>query len=234
MAMSPEELAPGVFRIDAFGLPYTINVFAIAGEGGWTLVDTGISGSSKRIQAALTALGLKPADLASVYLTHHHADHVGGMPGMRAWAPEVEILAPAHEAEIIAGKQPIDPSSNGVFRAIQGWQRLPVVPVSRTLCEGETVAGFRVIATPGHSLGHTSLLSDEHALLLTADAFGAMPRKLRVGVRKAFCADPAMARRSAEKLLGEEYRTVVFSHGPVLRGNPKDQLRQIVAECSYR
>lgn len=51
---------------------------------------------------------------------------------------------------------------------------------------------------------------------MTGDAFGAMPRKLRVGVRQAFCADPAMAKGSAEKLLAEEYRTVAFSHGPGL------------------
>ena len=42
-----------------------------------------------------------------------------------------------------------------------------------------------------------------------------------------------MAKRSAEKLLAEEYATVVFSHGPVVRDNPKERLRQIVAECRY-
>jgi glyoxylase-like metal-dependent hydrolase (beta-lactamase superfamily II) len=90
-----------------------------------------------------------------------------------------------------------------------------------------------VIATPGHTLGHTSLLFERHGLLLTADAFGAMPRKVRVGVRKGFCADPALAKRSVETLLAEDYATVVFSHGRVLRENPKDQLREIVARCSY-
>jgi glyoxylase-like metal-dependent hydrolase (beta-lactamase superfamily II) len=87
--------------------------------------------------------------------------------------------------------------------------------VSRTGAEEEMVAGFRVVATPGHSLGHTSLLSDEHGLLLTADAFG------------------AMARRSADKLFEEEYATVAFSHGTVLRDAAKDRLRQIVAACCY-
>lgn len=231
--MSPEELAPGVYRVDAFGISYSINVFAIASADGWTLIDTGLAGSPKRIQAALAALGVEPPALARIYLTHHHLDHIGGLPGMRAWAPDAEILAPEHEAEIIAGKQRLDPSSNRVFRVVQGWSKLPAVPVSRSVGGGETVAGFRVIATPGHSLGHTSLLCDEHALLLTADAFGAMPRKLRIGVRKAFCADPAMAKRSAEKLLAEEYATVVFSHGPVVRDNPKERLRQIVADCRY-
>ena len=230
---SPEQLAPGVYRIDAFAFSRMINVFAIKRIDGWTLVDTGIAGSRARIQAALTRLGVGPAEVTTIYLTHHHQDHTGGLPAMLAWASDSEVVAPEHEAEIIAGEQPMDASSNSFFRFMQRFGKLPVVPVTRTVREGASVAGFRVIATPGHSLGHTSLISDEHGLLLTADAFGAMPRKLRVGVRKAFCADPAMARRSAEKLLAEDYQTVAFSHGPVLRDNPKDHLRQIVAASGY-
>jgi glyoxylase-like metal-dependent hydrolase (beta-lactamase superfamily II) len=233
MATRPEKLANGVYRIDAIGLSNMVNVFAIAGGEGWTLVDTGIGGSPGRIQAALTALGIRPAHLRRIYLTHHHSDHVGGLPGMREWAPDAEIVAPEHEAEIIEGKRPMDPSSTRPFRVLQRLGKLPAVPVSRTVGEGESVAGFRVIATPGHTLGHTSLLSGELGLLLTADAFGAMPRKIRVGVRRSFCTDPALARRSAEKLLEEQYTTVAFSHGRVLREDARDRLRQVVAECRY-
>jgi glyoxylase-like metal-dependent hydrolase (beta-lactamase superfamily II) len=233
MPATPEELAPGVHRIDAIGISHMISVFAIRDGGGWTLVDTGVGSSPKRIQAALSTLGVGPADLTTIYLTHHHSDHVGGAPGMRAWAPDAEVVAPEHEADIIAAERPMDPSSNRAFQVLRQWSSLPVVAVTRVVGPGATIAGFRVLATPGHSLGHTSLLSEQHGLLLTADAFGAMPRRLRVGVRAAFCTDPALAKRSAEMLLGEEYRTVAFSHGPVLRERPRDVLRQIVAACRY-
>src|SRR5438309_6154814 len=106
MATSPEQLAPNVYRIDAIGLASMVNVFAIAGEGGWTLVDTGTGGSPRRIQAALASLGIRPEHLRRIYLTHHHSDHVGGLPGMHAWAPDAEIVAPEHEAEIIEGSGP--------------------------------------------------------------------------------------------------------------------------------
>jgi glyoxylase-like metal-dependent hydrolase (beta-lactamase superfamily II) len=230
---APEQIGPNVWRIDAIRFAHAISVFAISGDAGWTLVDTGVSSGPERIQAALGTLGVTPEMLKTIYLTHHHSDHIGGLPGMRAWAPGAEIVAPEHDAQIIAGEQPPDPSSNRVMRWMQKRAKLPVVPVTRTVREGDMIAGFRVIATPGHTRGHTSLLSDEHGVLITADAFGAMPKKVRVGVRKAFCTDPAAAKRSAERLLGEQYDTVSFTHGPVLHGDPQARLREIVAECHY-
>ncbi len=224
--MLPEKLAPGVYRVDALAIPYAISVLLVADRDGWTLVETGMQGSVPRIQAALAALGANPADLRRIYLTHHHADHIGGLPRLGAWAPDAEIVASEPEAQIIADQRPPDPFSNAFFRALNRWQRLPKAPVSRVAREGDTIAGFRVIATPGHTLGHTSLLSEQHRLLVTGDAFGCLPFKLRVGVRRGVCTDPAQARRSAARLLEEDFTTVVLSHGPVLRDGAKQRLRQ--------
>jgi hypothetical protein len=60
-----------------------------------------------------------------------------------------------------------------------------------------------------------------------------MPFKVRVGVRKFFCTDPAEAQRSAEKLLREEFSTVVFSHGRTLREDVKQHLSEIAARAQY-
>jgi glyoxylase-like metal-dependent hydrolase (beta-lactamase superfamily II) len=107
------------------------------------------------------------------------------------------------------------------------------VPVGKVLREGDLVSGFRLISTPGHTLGHASLLMDSDGLLFTADAFGCLPRKIRVGVRKALCADPPLARRSAQKLLTENFATVVMAHGPVLRGDARAKLQRAVERCRY-
>ena len=98
---------------------------------------------------------------------------------------------------------------------------------------GDVVSGFRIVSTPGHSLGHVSLLRDADGLLFTADAFGCFPRKIRVGVRKGLCADPPMAKRSAQKLLGERFATVTMAHGPVLRSDARARLQRAVDRCRY-
>ncbi|MBV9455181.1 MAG: MBL fold metallo-hydrolase [Rubrobacter sp.] len=230
---TPEQIAPGVYRVDAIGIPNAISVLLLDDSDGWTLVDTGMHGSALRIQEALATLGAGPDELTRIYLTHHHLDHIGGLSAVRWWATQAQVGAIEHEAQVISGERPLDPPSSAFFRFFARRQQLPTVSVDRVLQEGDSFAGFRVVATPGHTQGHTSLLNDQHGLLFTADAFGSMPFKVRVGVRKFFCTDPAEAQRSAEKLLREEFSTVVFSHGKPLHENAKRRLSEIAARDQY-
>jgi glyoxylase-like metal-dependent hydrolase (beta-lactamase superfamily II) len=222
-------IAPGVYRVDATRFSNTINVLLLENDDGWTLVDTGTGNSVGRIRDAIAALGSGPQDLRRIFLTHQHDDHTGGLRGLLEWAPNAEVGASPHEAEVISGRREKDPFANPVLRRLTRNVKLPTAPVGQELREGDHVCGFRIVATPGHTLGHVSLLRDGDGLLFTADAFGRMPRKLRVGVRTALCADPALAKRSAQKLLAEEFGTVIFAHGKTLRAGAKQTLRKVVA-----
>ena len=83
MARVPERIASGVYRVDAIGLSNSISVLLIDGDDGWIL-DTGLRASVLRIQEALAALGAAgPHQLRRIYLTHHHLDHIGGLPAAR-------------------------------------------------------------------------------------------------------------------------------------------------------
>lgn len=230
---APERVAEGVYRVDAFFLKNSINVLLIEGEDGWTLVDTGVAGSVGRIKEALTDLGAGPEDLKRVFITHQHDDHTGGLKGILEWAPHAAVGATAHEAEVVSGRRGYDPASTPLFRSVARNAEPPGVPVGKVLEEGDLVSGFRIVATPGHTPGHVSLLRDSDGLLFTADAFGCLPKKLRVGVRKAFCVDPALAKRSARKLAREDFGTVVLAHGEPLRRWGKQRLRWVAAECDY-
>jgi glyoxylase-like metal-dependent hydrolase (beta-lactamase superfamily II) len=228
MARAPEEIAPGVYRIDTIAIPNAISVLLVADADGWMLIDTGMRSGALRIQEALSTLGAGPQDLRRIYLTHHHNDHISGLPAVRWWATEAEVVASEHEAQIISGEHPFDPPSNALLRSFARRGQLPTIPVDRVVHEGDSIAGFRVIDTPGHTHGHTSLINEQNGLLFTGDAFGGLPYKVRVGVRKFVCTDPAEAHRSAEKLLREEFSTVVFSHGRTVREDAKQHLSEIV------
>jgi glyoxylase-like metal-dependent hydrolase (beta-lactamase superfamily II) len=227
-----EQIAPGVYRVDAVKIPYVISVLLIRDGKGWVLVDTGRSGL--RIQQALDAVGAGPDKLKRIYLTHHHSEHISGLPTIRWWAPDAELVTSEYEAQIISGERAPDPLSDPLSSYI-AVRNLPTVPIDdiHTISEGYEFAGFRVISTPGHTGGHTSLLNKRHGLLFTADAFGRIP-EIRVGVNDAISTDPIEARRSAEKLLKEEFSTVVFSHGKPVRGEDvKWRLRRVVNRYGY-
>jgi glyoxylase-like metal-dependent hydrolase (beta-lactamase superfamily II) len=233
MSDRPEMVSTGVYRVDAHSISNAINVLLLENDDGWTLVDTGIEGSVQRIRDAMRALGSGPEDLKRIFLSHQHNDHIGGLRGLLEWAPDAEVGASEHEAEVISGRRPMDPSSNRVIRYLARNTELPTAPVTKVLREGDLVSGFRVIATPGHSPGHVSLLRDGDGLMFTADAFGRLLRKIQVGVIKALCTDPAEAKRSAQKLLLEDFATVVMSHGSVIRAGAKERLREAVERCRY-
>lgn len=233
MAEMPERMAQGVHRVDALGLKNFIHVLLLENDDGLTLVDTGVAGSLDRIKDAIASLGSGPEDLKRIFITHQHDDHTGSLKGLLEWAPGAEVGSTAHEAEVISGRRGLDPPSNAFFRRMSSGAKPPGVPVDKVLREGDLVSGFRLISTPGHTLGHASLLRDSDGLLFTADAFGCLPRKIRVGVRRALCTDPPLAKRSAQKLLAEDFATVVMAHGPVLRTDARAKLQKSVERCRY-
>ena len=100
------------------------------------------------IEARLAELGVKPADLRMVILTHMHWDHTGGLAGLRdcpivvQWAEHRFAFAP-----------------DG-FVAGQYMRNHIDVPVAWEPIEGDRilVPGVSVIRTTGHSPGHQSVL----------------------------------------------------------------------------
>jgi hydroxyacylglutathione hydrolase len=100
--------------------------------------------------AAAVAQGWNITDLL---VTHHHADHVQGAPGLKARFPNLRIAAPAKEAEKIGG-------------------------VDIKLAEGDYARvgdiAARVIETPGHTAGHISYWFEEDQIAFCGDTLFAL------------------------------------------------------------
>ena len=121
-------------------------------------------GTARSVAAGLAAIGVDPAALALVVLTHLHFDHAGGLDLVAG--PRVLV----QRAEWDAAHDPAGVVANGYVEADYDRVAAPL------LVEGDhDVFGDGTVvclATPGHSPGHQSLLLAlaDGPLLLAADA----------------------------------------------------------------
>ena len=173
------------------------------------LIDTSVDDTAKDIFSWLRKNGHAPGDLTSVILTHTHPDHVLGLKAVKSRAPGAKVAAGKDDADYIARTK--------VYPGPPGPQRHDAVPVDVRLEDAQSYEGFLVIATPGHTPGHISLLDKERKLLVAGDALnnekalGPMPDQYNI--------DPKQHRASIKKLANYEFETLIMGHGkPILRG----------------
>lgn len=142
------------------------------------LVDTGIPGMQNDFQASLQALDLGWGDVKRVIVTHHDRDHLGSLPAIVA-ATGAEVLAPAAEVPYIQGDLPSQKrqAPEMVARLPEAlratYDHPPTARMDRALEDGERLdiaGGVRVVATPGHTVGHASLCLERDGVLISGDA----------------------------------------------------------------
>jgi hydroxyacylglutathione hydrolase len=97
--------------------------------------------------------------------------------------------------------------------------------VTQRLREGDEVAGFLVLETPGHTPGHVAFWRESDRTLIAGDVFFNGPAGA-AAPPAAFNDDTARNHESMPRLAALEPRVVVFGHGPPLRDPRK--LRDLV------
>jgi|SRR5579884_48728 len=196
--------------------PYAINVYLV----GDVLVDAATRHAGGRILRQL-----KGGQVTAHALTHAHPDHQGASHevcetlGIPLWCGALD--ADAVEDGRIMERQPQHPINKVIGMAFPG----PAHPVARRLREGDEVAGFTVLDTPGHSAGHVSYWREADRTLICGDVFTNIDTLTGLpGLHEPkwfFTPDPARNRESMRRLAALEPRLVCFGHGRPLRDPAK-------------
>ncbi|HWL93148.1 MAG TPA: MBL fold metallo-hydrolase [Phycisphaerae bacterium] len=203
------EVAPNIRRLGL--LPFNLINAYIAGD---ILFD-----ACTRFESRYFLRRLKGVTLRAVALTHVHPDHQGAA---NAVCDAFRCPLACHEADAPAmeGRVDMGPPSRWIHAA-SNWMAGPRRQVDRTLREGDEIAGFRVIETPGHTPGHVIFFRDADRVAIAGDLVTSMNLlTLRPGLHEPpaiFCEDARLNRRSIQKLADLGPSTVLFGHGPPLR-----------------
>jgi hydroxyacylglutathione hydrolase len=207
-----KRLADGVWQLAGFP-PNGINVYLLED----VVVDAATRRAGRRIMRQL-----RGHDVSAHALTHAHSDHQGASRelceklGVPFWVSESDADA-AERPELILERQPDRAINRLVWKAWAG----PGHPVDRLLREGDDVAGFKVLETPGHSAGHVAYWRESDRVLVAGDVLNNMDVATGLpGLREPktyFTPDPARNRESARLLALLEPSLVLFGHGAPLR-----------------
>jgi hydroxyacylglutathione hydrolase len=206
------ELAPGVHQLTGFP-KYGINWYLLED----VLVDAGGKPDRRRILKQL-----RGRKVSAHALTHAHPDHQGASDavctelGIPFWVGEDDVAA-AENPRLILERQPTKPLNKLMWRMFAG----PGHKVDRVLREGDEVAGFQVLHTPGHAAGHVSFWRESDRVLVAGDVLNTMhPFTMKRGLREpleVFTPDPALNRTSIKRLAELEPALLLVGHGPPVR-----------------
>jgi len=173
-----------------------LNSYVIRTEDQYILIDTGMSSDKafQELSRQLTEIGANPKNLAEIFVTHFHIDHVGLVPHLRRLSG-ARLTVSAKTAEAV---QLVKQNYESYWKNLMNMYKVAGVPPqlveqmlkatpgylyqavyeelsrsSRALEDGERISigeyVFQAVWTPGHSPGHICFYEPSRRLLIAGD-----------------------------------------------------------------
>jgi glyoxylase-like metal-dependent hydrolase (beta-lactamase superfamily II) len=143
----------------------SVNGYLINTGAKLVLIDTGAAGlfgpTLGNLLANLKAAGYQPEQIDEIYITHMHADHVGGlMAGDKPAFPNAIVRADQHDADFwlsAANLEKAPAEMKGFFQGAQASLNPYVAAGKFKPFDGNTelVPGIKAVAARGHTPGHS-------------------------------------------------------------------------------
>ena len=191
----------------------TLNAYLLQGRDRTVLVDTGIGAfagdAGPYLMEGLERIGVQPADIDTILITHMHPDHVGGLIDTQDQPifPDAAILVPAGELDYWGGDIPEDASGMLTNQFHAAHRVLAAVGSRMQRLEGtDVLPGITRVPLPGHTPDHSGyrVVSGEDQVLLWTDIVHLPHIQFpRPDATVAFDVDPDQAAATRQRIMAE-------------------------------
>ncbi|MEE4351935.1 MAG: MBL fold metallo-hydrolase [Desulfatiglans sp.] len=201
-----------------------------------TLVEAGLMGKGNYKIDCVVELGIDPADIKRVILTHTHLDHIGCLQEILDRLPNVELWMQKTEAELL---------EQGDERAAYGMQMFQAMLESHygfkpgSFCfktdrklEGDEILEiggmtWEVIHIPGHSPGSIGLYNRDMRILIPGDV---VYSDYAIGRFDLHGADGPELRKSLLALSELEVDILLPGHNSIVENLPPGYIAQVAEQ----
>jgi len=198
------------------------NCYLLCGEQ-TILIDSGAEGNVKAFVRGMAALGVDPKEISLILITHGHWDHIGSLyPVQQLTGAKVAIHH--KDRHWVESGRPEFPRGVTTYGRGMIWlsERLihpKLHPVKADVViddNGMSLAGYgipaRVIHTPGHSMGHVSVVTDSGDAFVGDTAMNAWFLRSTPGL-PILADDIRMAVESWKKIMTLGIKRIYPAHG---------------------
>ena len=178
----------GIHTIDtAFQREHFDAAYLIVEHGRAAFVDCGTNHSVPRLLGRLASLGLAPADVDWLLVTHVHLDHAGGAGALMAVLPNARLVVHPRGAQHMIDPSRLIAGATAVYGEAEmqrSYGRIQPVPASRVVVAEDghvvDVQGRELVCmnTPGHARHHYCVWDARSRGWFTGDTFGLSYREL--------------------------------------------------------
>jgi len=180
----PIKITPNFYQLGTPPFPVYLSLGTEA-----MLIEGGTGGIFEIIVDQIKVLGIDPARVKYLALTHTHADHVGALPRLKALWPHLQVVASEKAPEIFADEKvarhfiSMDSAIAGIMAELGEISEAPtpmgeyVFPVNQIAQEGERLdlgdgVCWTAYTVPGHSPCHLAWREEKEEILAVGDALG--------------------------------------------------------------
>ncbi|MFO7569213.1 MAG: MBL fold metallo-hydrolase [Smithellaceae bacterium] len=220
MKHAPEAILDGIYLIGGPDLtsPEDAAVYLVDFNGPLVMIDAGAGHSASQLARNIEMLGLNPADISHLILTHCHIDHIGAAPYFQK-KYKTKILI--HQADAMALE------TGDAIKTAANWYgtTFPPTGVDQIIKAPHEILTFGAEAlhclhTPGHTPGSISVYLDRagRRVLFGQDIHGPF--------NKAFGSDISAWKKSMQALLDLDADILCEGHFGIYQ--PKNQVRNYI------